>query len=184
MGGAVGHAKRSVRGLLGRGALAALGAAFAAGPALAAEGNIVLLPDWSGKLPAMVLLLALLIFPLNALLFRPVLRALDAREERIAGTRARAGKLAGEADALLARYEQAIRETREEAERERRASLGEARARAAAAAAEARAATEREIESARRRLAEEAERARGALRPQVAALAREAAARVLGRPLS
>jgi F-type H+-transporting ATPase subunit b len=178
------HARRTRCCRLSRGVACALGAALAAGPALASEGNIVLMPDWGGRLPALILLFALLVYPLHALLFRPVLRALDAREERIAGTRARAHKLAGEADALLARYEEAIRETREEAERERVASLGEARARSAAAAAEARARSEREIDAARQRIAEEAARARESLRPQVATLAREAAARVLGRPLS
>ena len=59
----------------------------------------------------------LLIAPANALVFKPLLRVLDERDARTAGTRASAARLEQEAAAILARYEQAVRETREEGER-------------------------------------------------------------------
>src|SRR3989442_7244881 len=90
------------------------------------------------------LVILLLLFPallpfVNALVLKPLLRVLDERDARIAGTRTKAERLEQEAAAVLARYEQAVRETREEGERGRRALLTEVRAE-----------TQREIAGARR----------------------------------
>jgi F0F1-type ATP synthase membrane subunit b/b' len=163
----------------------ALGAAvlFAAAPAFAAEGNLVLIPSLE-MLGALIFLFVLLIFPVHALLFRPIFAVLDGRTEKIAGTRARAEKIAADADEVLARYESSVSEAREEAERERKEQLAAARSESADQSASARAEAEREIEGARAEIAAGLEEARASLRPQVELLAREAAARVLGRALS
>jgi F0F1-type ATP synthase membrane subunit b/b' len=153
-------------------------------PAAASEGSIVLWPDLKTYLPVMILLFAALIVPVNALLFRPLLRAIDLRADRIAGTRERAEKLAASADEVLARYEQAVREVRVEAEQARREELSGARSESSAQTADARAAAEREIERARREVAAGLGDARTRLRAEAEALAREAASRVLGRVLS
>lgn len=154
-----------------------------AAPALAAGGSIVLQPEL-GKLLALIALFALLVFPVNSLLFKPIFAALDARDQKIAGTRERAAKLAAEADELLTRYEGQVRQAREEAEHERRETLSQARSASLAEATAARGAAEGEIENARREISAEFEQARTGLRREAEQLAREAAGRVLGRPLS
>ncbi|HKK49957.1 MAG TPA: ATP synthase F0 subunit B, partial [Myxococcota bacterium] len=83
--------------------IVAFGSITLAGPALAAD-ELVLIPD-----PQLLLIMlvgfALLVFPLNALLFKPVFAALDARAERIEGARTRSAQLQREADSVLERYE-------------------------------------------------------------------------------
>ncbi len=163
---------------------AALGAALvAARPALAAEGSIVLAPD-PIMLLSLLVLFVILVFPVNALLFRPIFAALDARDERISGTRARAQQLAADTDAALRRYEEQIRAAREEAEQERRASLADARSQALGEGSESRAEAEREIEAALREIQADVAEAKGGLQAEAERLAREVASSVLGRPLA
>ena len=135
-------------------------------------------------LGALIVLFVILIFPVNALIFNPIFAVLDARDEKIAGTRARAEKIAAEAEEVLARYERSVREVREEAERERKERLASARGESAEQSAAARAEAEREIERAREQIGAGLAEARASLRAQAELLAREAAARVLGRALS
>jgi len=152
--------------------------------ASASEGGIVLWPDWLTMLPFMVALFGALVVPVNTLLFRPLLRALDLRVERTVGTRERAEKLAANADEILARYEQAVSDVRIEAEQGRRAELASARSETAARIALARADAERQIERARHEVAAALSDARTRLRAEAEPLAREAASRVLGRVIS
>ncbi len=152
--------------------------------AAASEGRLVLLPDFTTLLPMMILLFAVLIVPTNALLFKPIFRVLEDREEKIDGTLKRADQLRAAAEDTLARYESAIREVREEAEVERKRSFSEARDRSTAKIDQARGAAEREIELARREVQEILEDARATLGTQAEELAGHAAERVLGRPLS
>jgi F0F1-type ATP synthase membrane subunit b/b' len=160
-----------------------LASLLVAGEAFAAEGNLVLVPSLK-MLGALLLLFVLLIFPVHALLLRPIFTVLDAREAKIIGTRTRAEKIAADADDVLARYERAVREVREEAEQDRKARLAATREESTAHTHEARSEAEREMESAREQIAQALAEARGGLRSQADALAREAAARVLGRTLS
>ena len=152
-----------------------------AAPAQAA-GDLVLIPD-AGLLIALLLLFALLVVPVQVLVFKPIFRILDEREERTNGTRERARKLERDAQAILERYESSVREVREESERERRAALERARGESQQATGGARAESEREIERARAQIGAEYEAARNALRSQSQELARQAASRVLGRAL-
>jgi F0F1-type ATP synthase membrane subunit b/b' len=132
----------------------------------------------------MVALFAAMLIPINTLLFRPLLRALDLRVERTEGTRERAVKLAASADEILARYEQAVSDVRVEAEQARRAELASARSETSARTAQARGEAEKEIERARREVGSALASARTRLRADVEPLGREAAARVLGRVVS
>lgn len=163
--------------------LLAASSAMIALPASAAEGGLQLLPDFTTTLPALIVVFLIIVAPLNALLFRPILKALDERDERIAGTRAKAERLSHDTQAVLERYEAAIRDAREEAEGERRVRIGEARARLLDRTVSARTAAEAELERARGELAATLDEARGTLRGQANDLAREAAASVLGRAL-
>jgi F-type H+-transporting ATPase subunit b len=154
-----------------------------AGSAAASEDGLVLLPDWFGKLPMLVVLFALLMFPVNALLFKPIFRVLDAREERTAGTRRRAEKVMKHADATLADYERAVREVRADSEQARKREASAAREENAIVIDEARADSERHLERARAELAAALEQSRQSLGANARGLADEAASRVLGRPL-
>jgi len=122
-------------------------------------------------------------FPVNALLFKPIFQVLDAREERTAGTRKRAEKIMKHADATLADYERAVREVRAESEQARKREASAAREENATVIAEARAESERHLERARTELAAALEQSRQTLGAQAQGLADEAASRVLGRPL-
>jgi F-type H+-transporting ATPase subunit b len=131
----------------------------------------------------MALFLALIV-SVNALLFRPIFRVLDERDERVTGNRRRAESLSTQADETLARYEQAVREVREDAERGRVATLEEARRASSERGASARDEAEGEITRARTEIAGVLEDARVRLRAEADDLARIAAGRILGRPLS
>jgi F-type H+-transporting ATPase subunit b len=150
----------------------------------AAEGGLVLVPEVRTILPALIVLFALLIIPVNLLIFRPIFRVLDARADKIEGTWKRAEKLEQDADATLARYEQSVREVREDSERDRKQQLETARRDHAARTADARAEAEREVVGARAEVAAALADARRSLRAEAEGLAVEAAARVLGRELS
>ena len=153
-----------------------------AGPARASEGALELVPQLP-LLLALLLLFLLMVAPVNALLFRPLLRMLDERADRIAGTRNRAERLDEQSVVLRTRYERALREARDGAERARQERVEAARSQLQARTGEARAAAEQLIAGARAELATNLEDARGQLAEQARELAREAAGRVLGRPL-
>jgi len=165
-----------------RAALWCVATLLCSGAAHAAEGGLVLTPDW-GMLFGLVALFVVLVFPLDVLLFRPLLRALEERDERITGTRAKAEKLERETQAVLLRYEAAIAEARAASETERRARLNQARTSMLETTSGARGEAERELERARGELATILDQARATLRGQAQELAREAASRVLGRAL-
>ena len=168
------------------------------GVAAAAEHGLQILPDLPPFLSALAkaigapigwgLVLLLVLFPLllaptSALVLKPLLRVLDERDARTAGTRTKAERLEQQAAAILARYEQAVRDTREEGERGRRSLLTEVRAEAQHEIAAARRDAEQRLERARTEIAAALESARAALRGQAQDLARQAASQVLGRAL-
>jgi F-type H+-transporting ATPase subunit b len=157
--------------------------ALFAGAAVASEGGLVLLPDWTGKLPILIVLFALLMAPVNAILFKPIFQVLDAREERTGGTRKRAEKIMKDAESTLAGYEQAVREARAEAEQARKREAAAAREENATVIDAARAESASHLESARTELAVALEQSRQILGGDVRSLADEAASRVLGRAL-
>jgi F-type H+-transporting ATPase subunit b len=166
---------------------AALGAFAAtsllAGEALASEGDLVLFPD-PVMLGLLVALFLVLVYPVNALIFKPIFRVLDERDAKIAGTREKAENLFAEADEVLARYEGSVRDVRAEAESARKQVLVAARGDGGSRTAEARSEAEREVAGARDEIASALDAARGELRAQTEGLAREVAAQALGRPLS
>jgi F-type H+-transporting ATPase subunit b len=160
-------------------------------PAHAAEGGLQIFPDiFLGASPIesryvqLLVLFLLLIFPVNQLVLKPLLAVLDERAERIEGTRKRAGELAGQADAALARYQAAVEQARKQADEQRKGTLEGARGDQARILSEARRAAEGEVSVARSGVARALTEARAGLRGDTDALARDVAARVLGRALS
>jgi F-type H+-transporting ATPase subunit b len=162
-----------------------------AAPAHAAEGGLQIFPDLflgvnplESRYVQLMVLFVLLIFPVNALVLKPLLGVLDERSARIEGTKKRAGEIGAQAEAVFGRYSEAIEQARKQAEELRKGALEGARGDQARILAEARSAAEREVSAARSSVAGALEGARTTLRAQSDALAREAAARVLGRTLS
>jgi F-type H+-transporting ATPase subunit b len=160
-----------------------VGCALFAGVAAASDGDLVLLPDWTGKLPILIVLFALLMVPVNAILFKPILQVLDAREERTTGTRERAEKISQDAEETLAQYQQAVREARAESEQARKSEAATAREENATLIDAARAESDSQLESARAELNSAIEQSRQALGGDARSLADDVASRVLGRAL-
>lgn len=164
-------------------ALVVLGASLlAASPAQASEG-LQLVPD-PKRLVFLLLLFIVLVPLLNALLFRPLLAVLEERSARIDGARARAGELASRAAALVAKHDEAVRAAREASQRERARAVDEARRAHQAAVGTARGEAERQIAETRSEIGAALGGARTQLRAEAEPLAREVAARLLGRSLS
>jgi F-type H+-transporting ATPase subunit b len=160
-------------------------------PAAAAEGELQIFPDLfvgAGPLQSrflqLIVLFLLLVFPVNQLVLKPLLRVLEERSARIEGARKRAGEVGAQADAALARYSAAVEEARKRAGELRRDALERARGGQVRILAEARRSAEAELAVARSGVAGALAEARATLRAQSEGLAREAAACVLGRPLS
>ncbi len=149
----------------------------------AAAGDLELMP--TGWITAILLVaFVAIVFPLNGLIFRPLLRVMDEREDKIAGARRRAAHVEGQATDALARYEDALRGAREESMLERRAQLEAARSDLLTTTRRAKAEARKELENAREELDASLRDARETLREGSAELARLAAERILGRSLS
>ena len=161
-----------------------------AAPVHAAEGGLEIFPDivrvppLESRYLQLLFLFVLLILPVNRLVLKPLLAVLDERAERIEGTRKRAAELAGRADAALARYQAAVEQARKQADELRKGTLEAARGDQARILSEARRTAEGEVSAARSAVAGALIEARASLRGDTGALARDVAARVLGRALS
>lgn len=149
----------------------------------ASGDELEILPE-PKMLLVLIVFFALLVFPMNALIFKPIFKVLDEREEKTAGTRRHADRLFADAEEVLERYETSIREVRREAEAGRKQTLEQARADGSGRTGDARSEAEREVARARAEVATALEQARSELRAQSQVLAREVAERALGRSVS
>lgn len=147
-----------------------------------AEGALNLAPDPAVLIPLLVLF-AILVPVLNALLFQPILRTLEARGARIDGARKRAEALGRDVEQTLAQYSEAVRVARATADEERKQQLAAAQRESANTTGRERSAAESTIERARSEIAAALVGARAQLQGESQTLAREAASRVLGRAL-
>jgi len=147
-----------------------------------AENSIQLVPD--GTLLLHVLIILLMVYVLNATLFRPINQILENREKRTRGRLTEAQEIMANVGQKLAEYERALRAARTEsyalAERERGAAmqdrqkvLDEMRAKLAGSTASEKEAIKSQAEAARVTLEGEARR-----------IAVEISTRVLSRPVS
>lgn len=149
--------------------------------AFAAEG-LNLFPD-PAHVVVNVLLFALLIYPTSRFLLRPLVRVLEERERRTAGALQRVDALLGEAAQLRQHLESRLDEARASATAQRAAVMQEVEREERQILTEARDEAGRTLEAARASIAAEVESARAELRSEADGLAREIAARLLGRPL-
>jgi F-type H+-transporting ATPase subunit b len=148
-----------------------------------AAGQLELIPD----IPVTVVLIGvfvLLVYPLNRLIFQPLFKVMDEREEKIDGARRRADQVQEQAQEALDRYGDSIRVAREETTAERRRQLEVARSELHAVTALAKAEAETNVSRARDELRGSLDEARETLRAGASDLASLAAERILGRSLS
>ena len=147
-----------------------------------AENSIQLVPD--GTLLLHVLIILVMVYVLNATLFRPINLILANREKRTRGRLTEAQEIMGNVSNKLAEYECALRAARTEAyalsERERgtamqdrQRELDEMRAKLAGS-----------ISSEKKAIQSQAEAARVTLEADARRIAVEIGARVLSRPIS
>ena len=154
---------------------------LAAGSAQAAS-DLVLIPDLWTLIPLLVLFIVI-VFPLNALIFRPVFATLDEREQRTSGAREKADEISKEADEVLTRYRTELASARSAAEQARRQVVETAREEQTRITSAARSEAEEKVEGARSELTASLEQARSEMGGHVRELADAAAQQILGRAL-
>lgn len=123
----------------------------------------------------------LLMFLLNRILFRPMLRVLEERRERTEGRRKQAAQLSSEGQALWDDYQKRIQAAKADADRTRTQLIRQGEGQRDRLLEEASAASDKAVTQVRARLRAESEDARKALRAQSAHLAGAVAQRILGR---
>jgi F-type H+-transporting ATPase subunit b len=153
-------------------------------PALVTLGSGAALIDIDSTLFIQLGIFAVFAFVATRMLFRPYLRMRDQREAGIEGARAEAANLSAEADARLADYEQTIGAARSRAQNEQRKIRAEAAAHEREVTEKARSEATRTLDQARARIAAERAAARAELEPRAADIARQVAAKLLGREVA
>ena len=147
-----------------------------------AENSIQLVPD--GTLILHVLIILVMVYVLNATLFKPMNQILAARDQRTRGRLSEAQEILKNVSEQLANYERQLRQARgeayafseserAEAMQERQNKLNEMRVHLAESIAQQKEAIQRQ-----------ADEARGTLEVESRRLAREIGARVLSRPIT
>jgi len=147
-----------------------------------AENSIQLVPD--GTLILHVLIILVMVYVLNATLFKPINRILEARERRTKGRLSEAQEILRSVSEKLANYERQLRQARGEAyafsESERGAAMQERQQKLN----EMRAQLRESIAQEKKAIEQQADAARGTLEVESRRLAREIGARVLSRPIT
>ena len=144
-----------------------------------AENSIQLVPD--GTLILHVIIILVMVFVLNATLYKPINRILEAREKRTRGRMSEAQEIMTDVSQKLANYEKQLRQARADSyalsEQERTAAmqarqqkLNEMREQLSASIAK-----EKQV------IAEQAEGARASLEDESRKIASDISSRVLGR---
>lgn len=156
---------------------------LAALPVHASE-QLELMPDFAETLPALLVAFVVVTLLLDPLIFQPLLKVMDEREERIEGARRRADQVQEQAEEALNRYEDSIRAAYDQAAVERRRRTDTAREELARLTSQAKHEAEHEADRAREELSASVEEARDSLREGASDLATLAAERILGRSLA
>ena len=147
-----------------------------------AENSIQLVPD--GTMLLHIVIILVMVFVLNATLFKPINRILAARDQRTRGREGEAQVILNDVTAKLSAYEQRLREARTAAyamtERERAAALQERQKSLNEMRQKLAESTAREKDVIRR----QADEARGTLEVEAQRIASEISSRVLNRPVS
>ncbi|MBN1828164.1 MAG: ATP synthase F0 subunit B [Deltaproteobacteria bacterium] len=125
----------------------------------------------------------ILIFILNNLLFKPILRIMSERKKKLDDSTHETSSLKEELDRKMAEYELRLKEARRRALEEREAIKGEGSKRARRIVEETQEEIGRMVDDFRTMIGEEKEAARMSLREETRSLAREIGEKVLGRSI-
>ena len=148
---------------------------------LASGGALI---DIDSTLFIQLVLFALFAFVATRALFRPYLRMRDEREAGIEGARAEATRLGAEADARLEDYQAKLAAARARAHNEQRRIRAEAAGRERELTDKARGEGIKSIDEARAQLATERQAVQKELLPRAEVIARQVAAKLLGREVA
>ncbi len=147
-----------------------------------AENSIQLVPD--GTLILHIVIILVMVFVLNATLFKPINRILEEREKRTRGRSGEAQDILRRVDEKLAHYENTLREARAEGyrlmERERAAAMSERQTKLNAVREEVNRLIAEEKES----IYAQADEARASLEKDARRIAADIGAQILHRPIS
>ena len=137
--------------------------------------------DWTLLLQAGNFLV--LLFILNLLLYRPLVRIMDERQERIEGSHRKAGDLDKKIQERMEAYRAKLQDAKQTANEERGAMRKSASEEEAKILQEASRQASDRLQKVRNRVADEAETARKSLRSDADKLAHQVASKVLGRSI-
>lgn len=147
-----------------------------------AENSIQLVPD--GTLFLHIALILVMVFVLNATLFKPINRILEERERRTHGRSGEARNILRSVEEKLSLYERTLRETRSEGyrlmEQERSTALRERQIKLDAVREE----IGRSVNEQKDTINTQVERARETLKTESVQMAAEIGAHILHRPVS
>jgi F-type H+-transporting ATPase subunit b len=148
-------------------------------PLIIASGGVAI--DFDRTVLVQMVLFVALMLVLSPVLFRPLLRLFEERENRTEGTRDEAREMQSLAADLLSRYEDELSRVQEVAAAEREKLRNETLRLEAKILEEARAATTAIVENGRKHLEVEVARIRASLAQQTNQISQQIAQRVLGR---
>jgi F-type H+-transporting ATPase subunit b len=137
--------------------------------------------DFDATFLIQLVLFSALTLVLKPLLFEPMLKLFEERERRIDGAKLQARKIDEKSATALAKYEAEMAKARAQANAERDKIRAEAQRREQDIMGTVRASAAKTLEEGKARAQAEAQRVRAALKADATNLARELAARVLGR---
>jgi F-type H+-transporting ATPase subunit b len=143
------------------------------------RGTTVIKIDWTLFLQFVNFMILMAV--LNALLFKPLRAALQARKATIEGSRAKVQDIDEQVQAQIARYEAQLQEARQQGALERAALRKTAQEEESRILGEAKQQSGVKLQSIKEQIQGEATAARQALRNETEALAKEIAGKVLGR---
>lgn len=148
----------------------------------AAEGGVTV--DLDASFVVQIVLFVLLLVALKPLLFDPMMRLFEEREERIDRTIEKARKTDEASAKALSKYEAILAKAREAGAAEREQLRAQGAKKEAEVTAQVRSQTATTLEQGRAAIAAEAKEARAKLQVEAAELGRTIASRVLGREVT
>jgi F-type H+-transporting ATPase subunit b len=147
-----------------------------------AENSIQLVPD--GTLFLHIAIILVMVFVLNATLFKPINRILEEREKRTRGRTGEARDILQRVEEKMAQYENTLREARAEGyrlmEQERTAAMNERQAKLSLVRED----INRLVTEQKQSIQTQVEEARATLERDARRLAAEIGAQILNRPIS
>jgi F-type H+-transporting ATPase subunit b len=126
----------------------------------------------------------ILMFILNKILYKPILKVLDERDERIVGGQEKAKQLIGESDTILSSYNEKLQVAKIDALGTKNSARKEAADKANVIIDEARTKAEGIISQVQQDMTQEIERVKKELEPEVGIMAATIAQQILGRKVA